>query len=70
MLVGFYYEKQTRSRATKSAHRDGVRICLCEKRAKYYWLGGRSTGVAAIGRRVDVATGDDSVDDKVHRRIG
>ena len=54
----------------KSAHRDGVRICLCEKRAKYYWLGGRSTGVAAIGSSVDVTTRDNGVDDKVHRRIG
>ena len=26
-------------KSNESAHRDGVRICLCEKRAKYYWLG-------------------------------
>ena len=80
MLVDFLLRKttcllyfcslQTQSRAIKNAHRDDVRICLCEKRAKYYWLGGRSTGVAAIGRRVDVTTRDDGVNDEVHRRIG
>ena len=59
-----------RQDAIKSAHCDSVRICLCEKRAKRRRLGSRSTGVATVGRGVDVATRDDSVDDKVHRGVG
>ena len=61
---------QTQARRNKKRTPRSVRMCLCEKRAKRHRLGSRSAGVAAVGRGVDVATGDDGVDNKVHRRIG